>query len=57
MTGAVYFSQIEYREVIGDGNRSSIMLLNIPERELSYQVYDWKRQMPAIEGVQTEQWG
>ena len=33
------------------------MLLNIPERELSYQVYDWKRQMPAIEGVQTEQWG
>ena len=57
MSDAVYFSKIEYREVIGYGNTSSIMLLNIPERELSYQVYDWKRQMPAIEGIQTEQWG
>lgn len=57
MSDVVYFSKIEYREVIGCGNTSSIMLLNIPERELSYQVYDWKRQMPAIEGVQSEQWG
>ena len=57
MSDAVYFSKIEYREVIGYGNTSSIMLLNIPEMELSYQVYDWKRQMPAIEGVQSAQWG
>lgn len=57
MADAIYFSKVEYREVIGYGNTSSIMFLNIPERELSYQVYDWKRQMPAIEGVQTEQWG
>lgn len=57
MADAIYFSKIEYREVIGYGNTSSIMLLNIPERELSYQVYDWKRRMPAIEGVQTEQCG
>ena len=57
MSDAVYFSKIEYREVIGYGKTSSIMLLNIPEKELSYQVYDWKRQMPAIEGVQSEQRG
>lgn len=57
MADAIYFSKIEYREVIGYGNTSSIMLLNIPERELSYQVYDWKRRMPAIEGVQTERRG
>ena len=57
MPDAVYFSKVEYREAIGYVNTSSIMLLNISERELSYQVYDWKRQMPAIEGVQTEQWG
>lgn len=57
MADAIYFSKIEYREVIGYGNTSSIMLLNIPERELSYQVCDWKRRMPAIEGVQTERRG
>lgn len=56
MADVIYFSKIEYREVIGYGNTSSIMLLNIPERELSYQVFDWKRQMPAIVGVQTEEW-
>ena len=50
MADTVYFSKIEYCEVIGYGNTTSIMLLNIPEQELSYQVYDWKRQMPAIEG-------
>ena len=51
---AIYFSKIEYREVTGYGNTSSILLLNIPEQELSYQVFEWKRQMPAIEGIQTE---
>ena len=55
MADTVYFSKIEYCEVIGYGNTTSIMLLNIPEQELSYQVYDWKRQMPAIEGMQTKE--
>lgn len=36
MSDAVYFSKIEYREVIGYGNTSSIMLLNIPERGEEY---------------------
>ena len=56
MTAAIYFSKIEYREAIGYGNTSNIMLLNIPASELSYQVYDWERQMPAMEGIKTEQW-
>lgn len=51
---AIYFSKIEYREVTEYGNTSSILVLNIPEQELSYQVFKWKRQMPAIEGMQTE---
>ena len=56
MSKKIYFSKIEYRESIGYGNTSSIMLLNIPEKELSYQVFKWKKQMPAIEGVKSEQW-
>ena len=55
--GPVYFTKVEYREVIGRGNTSSILLLNIPEKELSYQEFDWKRQMPAIEGLRTEKFG
>lgn len=55
--GPVYFTKVEYREVIGYRNTSSILLLNIPEKELSYQVFNWKRQMPAIEGIRTERIG
>lgn len=55
LENAIYFSKIEYREFIGYENTLSIMLLNIPEQELSYQVFDWKIQMPAIESVQTEE--
>ena len=47
------FTQDVYKRQYG--NTTSIMLLNIPEQELSYQVYDWKRQMPAIEGMQTKE--
>ena len=52
----VYFSKVEYRETIGHGNTHSIILLNIPEKELSYQVFEWKNQMPAIQGIKTEEW-
>ena len=51
---AIYFSKIEYRKRIGYGKVSSIILLNISERELSYQVFEWKRKMPAVEGIKTE---
>lgn len=52
MKTPIYFSKVEYKEVIGRGNTSSIMLLNIPAKELSYQVFAWKRQMPGTEGLQ-----
>lgn len=52
----IYFSKIEYRTVRKSGNTSSVLLLNIPEQELSYQVFEWKRQVPVIEGVQAEKW-
>ena len=55
MKDTIYFSKIEYREVKEYGNTSSILLLNIPERELSYQVFEWKRQMPVIEGIGAEE--
>lgn len=56
MEDAIYFSKIEYKESIGHGNTLSVILLNIPEKELSYQVFEWKRKMPSIQGVRTEEW-
>ncbi len=56
MKNAIYFSKIEYREARGE-HTSSIILLNIPEQELSYQEFAWKKQMPSIEGLHTETWG
>ena len=47
MQKPIYFSKIEFIETIGHGNPNSIIVLNIPARELSYQVYDWKHQYPA----------
>lgn len=55
MNDPIYFSKVEYRQVIGYGNTLSIMLLNIPEKELSYQVFNWKRQMPGMEGVKAQE--
>ncbi len=56
MNKLVYFSKIEFIETIGYGNPDSIILLNLPERELSYQVFKWKYQAPAIQGIETEEW-
>lgn len=56
MTKPIYFSKIEYCKSIGRDNVSSIMLLNLTEKTLSYQVLDKKEQMPAIQGVISEVW-
>ena len=56
MSEPIYFSKIEFIETIGYGNPDSIILLNLPEQELSYQVFKWKYQSPAIQGVETEEW-
>lgn len=42
----IYFSKIEYKEYIGY-RLNSIMLLNIVEKTLSYQMYKLKPQMPT----------
>ena len=54
MDKPIYFSKIEFCETIGYGNPSSVIILNIPTRELSYQVFDWKYQSPAIQGIEAE---
>jgi len=56
MKEPIYFSKVEYRDTIGGCNTNSIILLNLVEKELSYQVYGWKRQMPAIQGKATVTW-
>lgn len=54
MEKPIYFSKIEYRESIAD-RLNSIMLLNTVEKNLSYQVFQWNRQMPAIQGTFSEE--
>ena len=53
----IYFTKVEFREVLGHGIRTGILLLNIPEKELSYQEFDRKRRMPAMQGICTERVG
>ena len=36
----VYFSKVEYREIFADGILKRVILLDIENRELSYQVYE-----------------
>lgn len=50
---AIYFTKIEFTEVVGYVNQRSTMLLNLPLKELSYQEFKYKRQMPAIQGDAT----
>lgn len=50
----IYFSKIEFVESLGYGIQKSIMLLDLEQGELSYQVLKRKmRNMPAIEGLMT----
>ncbi len=56
--GPIYFTKVEFREVMFyGGNTTSILLLNIPLKELSFQVFNRKRRMPAIEGFQQIKFG
>ena len=55
MSQPVYFSKVEFREEIGHGICTNIILLNLPARELSYQTLCYKRRMPVIQGAMTEQ--
>lgn len=55
MNEKIYFSKIEFREYIGH-TLNSILLLNLVERTLAYQIYEKKKQIhaPAITGFETE---
>lgn len=56
MDKPVYFSKTEYREYKANG-LSSILLLNLVDRELSYQTYVGKKKMPAIQGTESVELG
>ena len=57
MSKKVYFSKIEFREYSGYSTLKSILLLNLVEGTLAYQVYEAEKRMyaPAITGVKTEE--
>lgn len=56
MTEKIYFSKVEFREYLSYGLKS-ILLLNLVEGTLAYQVYDKKinKHAPAITGIKTEE--
>ena len=56
MSQKEYFSKIEFREYIGS-KLNSILLLDLVEGTLAYQVYEVEKriQAPAITGVETEE--
>ena len=56
MDKPIYFSKIEYWMRIGRGDVSKVILLDIKNQELSYQVFDYHRQMPSVQGVISEEW-
>ncbi len=56
MENTIFFSKVEFQEYLGYAHRSSLFL-NLVEKELSYQVYAYKRQMPSIRGVKYEKYG
>lgn len=58
MQKPIYFSKVEFREGTGFMNIDNTILLNLPARELSFQSFKWKKQMPAIQGRETDEfWG
>ncbi len=55
MEKPIYFSKVEFQEYIGI-TRKNCLLLNLLEKELSYQVFNYKKQMPTIQGIEFEEW-
>ena len=47
----IYYTKVDFRSWTRMEAPKSIILLNVPERELSYQTFEYKRQMPAIQGI------
>ena len=56
MNEPIYFSKIEFiEESISYRNPNSIILLNLSECELSYQVFKWIYPAPTIQGTEVEE--
>lgn len=55
MREPIYFSKVEFRECTKSMNIGKIILLNLPECELSFWAFRWKKQMPTIQGQKTEE--
>lgn len=49
MNTPIYFTKIEFQELIGENTR--VIFLNTVEQELSYQIFHRVRQSPAIQKV------
>ena len=56
MTEPIYFTRIMFTEGLSQRYPRSIILLDLPNRELCYQVYSWKKNMPAIQGERKDEW-
>lgn len=56
MDKPIYFSKVEYQMKVGYGKVSNVILLDIVNRELSYQVFSYQSQMPSVQGIVFEEW-
>lgn len=51
----VYFSKMMFTEGIIYHKPRSVVFLDLPNRELSYQVFSWKEKKPAIQGEKKDE--
>ena len=51
----IYFSKIMFTEGYIYDKPRSVILLDLPQRELSYQVFSWKHNNPVIQGLKKDE--
>lgn len=57
MNEPIYFSKIQFVEGFIYNEPRSVIFIDLLKRELSYQVFSWKRNMPTIQGEKKdEEW-
>ena len=57
MNEPIYFSKIQFVEGFIYNEPRTVIFIDLLKRELSYQVYSWKRNMPTIQGEKKdEEW-
>ena len=55
MNEPVYFSKIMFTEGIIYHKSRSVLYLDLTNKELSYQVFSWKENMPVIQGEKKDE--